>query len=286
MKRFRTLILGLALALFAPALAYAQAGDYDHDAPDIDWVWEDGYELDGRTYDGFYRPRSRDGYTWRGAYWEDEVYVPGGWLPVSTRSGYTWERGYRGADGFWVPGHYRRTYRKNYEWVPGERVDGLWQPGYWRPIRRHAGYVWVSGYFDADGYWVDGFWRPTHRTQYTWIVHRVRYGYTIPGYWMPSAVRVGYAWIPGYATRYGWVSGKWRRAYNRNHYWRRGRRVRGVWVAGSWVSGRRPRVVRRYVLVKRVRTMNRVRRTYRRSIRRVMSRRGALRRRSDTPNDA
>ena len=109
MKSLLKVALGLALVLGVPSVASAQdmgeMGDmYDAESPDIDWVWEDGYELEnGEVVEGFYRPRARSGYVWRDGYWDMDAWVPGGWEPESMRDGYVWTQGFRGLDGYWVP---------------------------------------------------------------------------------------------------------------------------------------------------------------------------------------
>ncbi len=74
---------------------YDASSEYDIEAPDLDYVWVDGYSLsDGTVTDGFYRRRHRSGYTWTEGYYDD------------------W--------GQWIGPHWRPLrYRSNQIWVPG-----------------------------------------------------------------------------------------------------------------------------------------------------------------------
>ena len=125
----------LVTLLGAPSIAAAQ--DWDDGAPDVDWVYEDGYELEGvATQQDFYRQRARSGYRWVGGQYVDGVWVRPHWVPTKKRADAVWVRGHVGVDGYWVPGHWRMVSRDGYEWVAGYRADAGWVAGFWRPIAK------------------------------------------------------------------------------------------------------------------------------------------------------
>jgi hypothetical protein len=98
--------------------------------------------------------------------------------------------------------------------VPGVRVEiNPWGP-YYRPAAR-AGFVWIAGHYERDGDF-------------------------IPGRWVPSYTRAGYAWVDGYWNGRVWVDGYWRAAARPGYAWFDGYYAHGRWVAGYWGA---PRVV-------------------------------------------
>lgn len=143
----RRIVGPLAMAAVAalvcvPAVAGAQPApidsdaDYDYEAPDEDYVWEDGDELEGgNVSEGFYRVRERPGYHWvEGAYVRG-VWIEGHWAWTgAARPGQIWEAGFRGSDGYYVSGHWRPQHRGGYVWVPAHRSPSGWVDGYWRPL--------------------------------------------------------------------------------------------------------------------------------------------------------
>ena len=99
--------------------------------------------------------------------------------------------------------------------VPGVHVEiNPWAP-YYRPAAR-SGYVWIAGHYERDGDFV-------------------------PGRWVPSYSRAGYAWVDGYWSGRVWVDGYWRASARSGYAWVDGYYAHGRWVAGYWGA---PRVVR------------------------------------------
>lgn len=73
----------------------------------------------------------------------------------------------------------------NYEYQPGEWVDGFWNPGEW-----------------VDGYWNPGEWIDGHYTPGEWVD-----GHYIPGEWVDGHYVPG-EWVPGYYIPGEWVPGQ------------------------------------------------------------------------------
>lgn len=246
----------LALALsyqIAPHAARAdepadETAEYDADAPDEDFVWEDGDELeDGSKTDGFYRRRTVAGATWVPGHYEGRVWVAPDWRPNGgAKHGQVWVHGRRGRDGYWVAGQWRPATRAGFTWTPGRVVGGVWVDGDWVPLAPRTGEVWVRGHWDPRGAWVDGFWRPAARREATWVDGHWRYGRWVPGHWQPTVERAGEVWVPGHTSPRGWVDGFWRPAAKPGHYWVATRWVNGVWAPGRWAVGRAPVVARRH----------------------------------------
>lgn len=255
-------VLALSLAAL-PALAQQESGsvgpsvdpatlqfedrDVDPNAPDVDYVWENDYIVEGVTYRGFLRPRRIDGFVWQQGHFDNGRWTPPHFVPTHNRVDQIWVSGHRGADGYWVLGHWRRVHLNGYVWVEGHFVGDQFIPGHWRPIRPRPDYVWVPGYAAPAGIWVDGFWRPHLRVGFVWVGGYYKYGYWTPGFWRPLHPRPGFLWVAGY---YGpgnvWVPGFWRPIRRPGYYWARPYWRRGVWVPGRWIGGPRPRIVRRY----------------------------------------
>lgn len=260
-------LTALAAALLlatAPSTAHAAepdpaAEEYDDEAPDEDFVWETGDELeDGTTAEGFYRVRVRPGFTWVAGRYEGGAWIPPHWAPADPPpAGKVWVRGHRGPDGYWVPGHWRPVQRDGFRWVPGRVVDGAWVHGHWTPVAVRRGEVWVPGHWSPRGEWIEGHWRPAARRDYTWVPGHWRYGAWVPGHWRPVNPRPGHVWVAGHRGPRGWVEGRWRPAAKAGHHWVGGGWVGGAWRAGRWVAGARPAVARRH-RVRPVRAMTRV----------------------------
>ena len=90
--------------------------------------------------------------------------------------------------------------------IPGIVVDA-WSPHYVPAAR--AGWVWRAGYHDAWGQWVPGFWRPSAaRVGYDWVDGHWVGAHYYDGYWRPVS-RVGYSWVPGAYHSGLWVEGYW-----------------------------------------------------------------------------
>src|SRR5690606_29181015 len=155
------------------------------EAPDVDFVWVDGYELDdGRVVEGFYRERHKPGFRWVDAgYDRNGNWVECDWVPVSRRPGHVWVSGHRGPGGYWVTGHWRPIRRAGYTWVAGRWNGGVYINGYWSPTRSRHNEIWVPGHWTPSGLWVEGFWRPRYRANYRWVGGNWRYGRWNPGYW-------------------------------------------------------------------------------------------------------
>lgn len=227
----------------------AEPTELDDEAPDEDFVWEDGDELeDGTTTDGFYRLRTRPGFAWVEGHFEGTTWVGPHWQPTAPApAGQVWVPGHRGPDGYWVNGAWRPATRPGFVWVPAGTVDGVWVRGTWRPVTLRPGEVWVPGHWTPAGVWVDGHWRPAARSGYAWEPGHWRYGRWIPGFWRPTVAKPGQVWVAGYWGPRGRVKGYWRPAARPGHHWVAAAWVNGVWTAGRWVAGARPApVVRRY----------------------------------------
>ena len=127
--------------------AAASRSTYDDDAPDIDYVWEDGYTMpDGTVVEGFYRQSVREGYVWEDAYWDGDTFVPPGWRYLEPRPGYVYVPGYRGPDGYWVNGEWRPEKKAGYVYVETRITGDDIQPGHWEPVQPRRDMVWVPGF--------------------------------------------------------------------------------------------------------------------------------------------
>lgn len=240
--------------------------DYDDGAPDLDYVWVDGQQLrDGRTLDGFYRVRTRDGFRWVAAHYrEDGVWIDAHWSPLTHRPGQVWVRGHVGDDGYWVAGHWRHEHRDGYRWVAGSHVDGVYRHGHWQPLKDRHDHAWVPGYWAPAGVWVSGFWRPTLRVGFAWNPGHWRYGRWVHGHWKPRSkpgpAHSGHVWVAGHYGSKGWVAGFWRPKARVGFHWSPGHlSAGGVWIVGGWRKGPRPAATRTY----RVRHVNTMRHTRR-----------------------
>lgn len=242
------MIAGVPGAAFAEEGAGEAAGEYDDDAPDEDFVWEDGDQLeDGTTLDGFYRLRSRPGFVWTPGHYEGGSWVAPDWRPTRPAPrGQVWVPGHRGADGYWIAGQWRPIARKGFVWTPGRLVGGEWVHGHWTPVEARAGQVWVPGHWTPRGQWIEGHWREAARADASWVEGRWRYGRWVPGYWQPRATRAGEVWVPGHWSPRGWVDGFWRPAARPGQHWVAAGWAGGVWKPGRWARGPRPRATRRY----------------------------------------
>ena len=166
-------------------------------------VYEPGYRADtGYWIPGFVRQRARSGYNWQPGYWDGGHWVAGYWAPVAPRGGYVWVRGHIGADGRWVPGHWRTSTRVGYDWVDGYWVADTYVWGFWRPAVAPVGQAWVVGY-SVGGVWFPGYWRPATRVGYYWM----------PGYYYRGRYTVGY-WVRGRAPLHR--SHRYYRRYHRH----------------------------------------------------------------------
>jgi len=134
---------------------------------------------------GFRRQRTRMGYQWVNAYWDNGMYVPGYWQPTRRRTSYRWIPGHVGVDGYWVYGTWQPTARRGYSWVDGYYVADVYVWGFWRPINRRAGYHWVVG-SPSGGIWRNGYWRRSRRTGFLWVPGYHQNGAYISGYWHPG----------------------------------------------------------------------------------------------------
>ena len=250
-------------AMAAPeAPAGAAVAEYDNDAPDEDYVWEDAHEQnDGTVIPGYYRVRTRPGFTWVPARYADGRWVRARWTPVAAKADHVWVPGHIGKDGYWVAGHWRRVARPGFTWVPAATVKGVRMPGFWRPAAVRKGHVWVPGHRRVNGTWAPGHWRVVNRPNYVWKPGVFRYGRWAPGFWKPVSVRAGHVWVPGHFAPRGWVPGHWRMAAKPGHHWVAARWVNGVRVPGKWIVG--PRPARRF-RVHRVTHMRAKRATHRR----------------------
>lgn len=239
--------------------------EYDDAAPDVDYVWEDGYVLDdGRQVDGFYRERNRSGFRWVSAGYSNGVWVDAHWEPLRIPAGYVVERGCRGNDGYWIADFLRPQHRDGYRWISGRWHNGRWSHGYWEPVQVRHDHVWVPGYWTADGYWVDGYWRQRHRDSYVWVDGFWQYGRWYAGYWKPVNQRPGFIWTPGYHGRKGYVDGHWREHNRSGYHWVDGHWRGGEWVPGHWERGQK-RVVQRRHRVRPVHLQTRIRADHRRT---------------------
>lgn len=290
----RTRLLSFLFLLAAPAVASAQtfpqddglggfegssleggfegnyAGQYDDAAPDLDYVWEDGYVLDnGTVVDGFYRERNRPGYRWVEAGYSNGVWVDAHWEPLQIPRGYVVERGGRGHDGYWIADCVRPARRAGFRWVSARWDNGHWRHGYWVPVQARRGHDWVPGYWTFDGQWVDGYWRPARRNDFTWVDGYWAYGRWHPGHWKPTRQRAGYVWSPGYHGRRGYVEGSWRPGNRAGYHWVDGHWGHNGWVAGHWERGNKREHKRRFrILPVNVQTRARAehRRTWRNGV--------------------
>ncbi|MFT7580886.1 MAG: hypothetical protein ACI9MR_002560 [Myxococcota bacterium] len=255
----------LVLALFAlglsvsPALATpAEApASYDDEAPDEDYVFEDGHALeDGTTVDGFYRVRTRPDYAWAAGSYTDGRWIAGHWRHTGAkRANSLWVPGHLGTDGYWVFGHWRKTARTGFAWVRGHRNPaGILVHGHWAPAAKKTGKVWVRGHRNVAGAWIPGHWRMTARAGFGWKAGSWRYGRFVRGHWAPNAKKAGNVWVGGYHGPKGWVKGAWRASVRPGHHWTAARWVAGVWTVGRWMNGKRPILKRRYK-VRPVRSM-------------------------------
>ena len=84
----------------------------------------------------------------------------------------------------WGPA-YAPSPRAGWVWVSGYYdARGDWIPGYWRPATERPGWVWVPGYWLGERY-VDGYWREVGRPGYTWVDGYYDHGRWVAGYWAP-----------------------------------------------------------------------------------------------------
>ena len=265
MSVFRALTF-LAI-LLVPAVAAAQEIDVEVEAPDEEWVWEDGYfKPDGTLVEGFYRQRAREGFEWVPAHLEGETWVEAQWRWVGApRAGYVLVTGRVGDDRYWIPEVWRPTQLAGHDWVEGHMEGNVWVVGHWRPrAATRPGFVWDPGHWTPTGEWVEGHWRPENRTGFVWVPGRFRFGVYFPGTWRPIEQRAGWVWVGGHWGPNGWVEGDWRETRRAGHHWRPGHWQGNVWVAGAWVPG--VRTARRFT-VRPVHQMLRARRTHVRRIR-------------------
>jgi len=233
-----------------PADAAPQPATFDDHAPDLDWVWVDGHDLeDGTVVEGFYRVRSRNDFAWVDGAVSGGAWVAPRWRPnADAAAGKVYVRGHRGANGYWAQGHWRRAERDGFTWTATATGDDGTAGGHWVPANKKKGLAWVPGHWTADG-WVDGFWRRLTWPARKWVAGAWRYGVYHRGHWAPSETREGQAWIPGHQARRGWQVGHWRPLKKSGAYWQAGRWSAGGWTSGRWVEGRRAGVARRYRVV-------------------------------------
>ncbi len=227
--------------------------EYDDDAPDEDWVWVDGDELeDGTVQEGFYRERSLPDYTWVDGHYSDSgTWIGPHWKWVgAARPDMVWVPGHRGPDGFWVRGFWRPSAKAGMTWVEAEVVDGEIVHAHWQPVEVRSGYVWMPGHWLPDGKWIEGHWLASVRAGRVWQPGHWRYGRYVRGYWAPTAPNEGHVWVAGYHGPKGWVSGFWRPNVKRGFYWVPGHWGSDGWVMGSWARGHRPALKRRFRVVR------------------------------------
>lgn len=249
---------GFILWMIFSMTGYASAtSNYDEEAPDKDYVWVDGYELDdGMIAKGFYRERTRDGFVWvEGHYNTTDQWVDPHWTPAQPNQGHVWVRGHAGLDGYWIHGHWRVIRRDGYRWVAPAVVAGVLVHGHWHPIKARAGYVWSPGHRSIKGYWVPGHWRALKRTGYRWKPGHWRYGVWLPGYWKPIKVRAGRIWVGGHWGPTGWVVGFWRPKLRVGFHWHAGHWGPKGWVVGGWRQGPRIVVKRKFPRVHAIKYM-------------------------------
>ena len=219
----------------------------DPNAPDLDYIWQNGYVVDNVTYKGFQRLRARPGFVWQQGNFSNGVWIPPHWVPTRNRVDVIWVRGHRGPDGYWAFGHWRRGHRHGFSWAEGYYVNRLFIAGYWRPSHQRSGYFWVRGHRAPTGIWIPGFWRPRVRVGFVWVSGRFRYGRWVRAHWQPIRPRSGFLWVTGYYGPRGvWMPGIWRPLHRAGYYWAPGHWRAGAWIRGGWLFGRRPRIVRRH----------------------------------------
>ena len=101
---------------------------------DGDWAWVPGsYNADGSYVWGHWVPSAPapSGYSWEPGYWDGEEWVEGYWRPL-TREGYSWVPAQFELDGTYNAGYWRPVEeRPGYTWVPGWFDGNGWIEGYW-----------------------------------------------------------------------------------------------------------------------------------------------------------
>lgn len=227
-------------------LGFAKPGpdDVDDKAPPLNYVWEDGYELDGKTQLGFYRLKDRDDSAWVAAAYTNERWVPPHWQPAKPKQDLIRVYGFRGSDGFWVTGHWRERLRKEFVWLPeGKDDDGNIIAGYWKPTAQKRGMVWSRGHRTPEGSWVPGFWRPNAKHGFTWVEGGFAYGHWVDGGWQPVGKKADHVWVYGYWHQSVWVAGYWRPVVRTGYYWIGPHWSGGIYVYGVWAVGVAPVVV-------------------------------------------
>ena len=264
MRSIRAMKLLLLSSVVFVIPAHALAGGYDMDAPDEDYVWEDGHELeDGTVIQGYYRVRTRPGHTWVAGHYANGAWVSAHWKAAAPApAGNVWVAGHRGRDGFWIPGHWRLAKRPDHKWVPARVVNGAWVHGHWVPVAARPGNVWVPGHRTRSGKWIPGHWRRAAYTGHSWVRGHWAYGRWITGHWRPIKKRRGHVWVAGHIGPNGWVKGHWRPKAKRGHWWKQGYWRGGVWHTPRWVKGPPPRIKRQH-RVRPVRYMAKKRRAHR-----------------------
>ena len=161
-----------------------QVAEFDEEAPDEDWVWVDGDDLeDGTAVKGFYRIRARPNYVWVEGTMTDGVWIAPHWRWTGeARAAHVHVRGHRGPDGYWVRGYWRPETRAGHRWVVHTRAGGVRVHGHWAPVDLRPDHVWVPGHWSRRGNWVPGHWRVAKRIGYVWVPSQWRYRRFVAGH--------------------------------------------------------------------------------------------------------
>lgn len=160
----------------------------------VGYVYVPGWWDNGDVYvEGYYRTRSRNGWTWsEGYYLDDGQYVRGHWVPQGQGpDGYSWEPGFWSGEN-WVEGFWRPEFRSGFTWVSSYYdEDSIFHAGYWMPTQDQPGSVWVPGWFDGNA-WQEGYWEDERK-----------YGAADIQNWQPED-----GWNDGWEAGEGWGDGE------------------------------------------------------------------------------
>ncbi len=211
------------------------ADDVDKGAPKLNYVWEDGYELDGKELPGFYRVKERAGYTWVKGTYKEKVWSAPHWQAAKANGGLVWVNGFRGSDGYWVAGHWREKQRKGMVWLPQGKDDkGNIIAGYWKPTAQKTGMVWSRGHRTPTQSWSPGYWRPATKDSFTWVDGGFGYGQWIAASWYPIQKKKDHLWSGGYYNGTVWVNGYYRPVVRTGYYWGNPYWYGGAYTYGAW----------------------------------------------------
>lgn len=172
---------------------------------------------------GYWRPETRQGFTWTETTTSEAGTVAGHWVPVDATDDKVWVPGHPTAKGDWIDGFWRQASWTARRWVPGSWRYGVYHRGHWAPNKPLSGKTWVGGHNSADG-WKAGHWR--------------------------SPNKAGSYWQRGHWTAQGWSPGSWvegRRPVVARHFRvvpvgqmkERRAQKRTVWAPGSGVSAKK-----------------------------------------------